>query len=188
MRLLLGLGNPGKRYESHRHNIGAQIVDSIAVKNQLKYKERRRFGSLIADNSPNFLITKSLNYMNESGVGLRSLLNFYKLDPTSLIVFYDDLDLQVGDLRLKKGGGSGGHNGIKSIEQNLGTNDFCRVRVGIGRPTTQQSVSSFVLSEPSRIERERFHEIIAKILGSLVDILEDFALAMNDINQRKRSN
>ena len=136
MKLIAGLGNPGSRYERNRHNIGFQVVDELAARHTLafdktKHKARLADGRIGGDR---VLLVKPLTFMNAVGEAIQPLIAFFKIDVADLIVIYDDLDLPTGKLRLRPFGGAGGHNGMKSLIQRLGSDQFPRVRVGIDCP------------------------------------------------------
>lgn len=155
MKLIIGLGNPGKQYEKTRHNAGFMVVDELAEAlgislNQLKFKGMLGEGRVGAEKA---LLLKPLTYMNLSGESMIQVLQFYKMQPEDILVIYDDLDTPVGQIRLRMKGSAGGHNGIKSIIQHLGTEEFNRIRVGIGRPQPGKKVVDYVL-EPFFSEEE----------------------------------
>lgn len=141
--LIVGLGNPGSQYSSNRHNIGFMVLDLLASEFDLHFSETRNFKSYIASNQQ-IILCKPTTYMNTSGEAVALLKNYFKLE--EFWVVYDDLDLAFGDLRFKRGGGSGGHNGLKSIDSHCGT-DYWRARCGIGRPEEKCDVASYVLSD-----------------------------------------
>lgn len=147
MHLLIGLGNPGQKYAQNRHNIGFQIIDLLAQRHQLSFDEKKhkaRFAKgMIGEHK--VILVKPQTYMNDSGHAVRGLVNFYKVPFINLIVVTDDLDLPHGKLRLRPKGGAGGQKGIKSIIQQLGSNDFARLRVGIGRPPGRMEAAAYVL-------------------------------------------
>jgi len=152
MTLFVGLGNPEATYENNRHNIGFKVVDSLI--NHFKAKDVSKnsfYGNLYKSN--NLLFLKPTTYMNLSGTSLVAVKNFYKIDINNIIVIHDDLDLLFGALRFKKGGGHGGHNGLKSIDKVIGR-DYIRARMGIGKPEYKSQVANFVLSNFKRDEME----------------------------------
>lgn len=143
----VGLGNPGKKYESTRHNLGFQVVDRLAELFQLTGWERK-FDALLAPGrleNRRFLLVKPQTYMNDSGRAVQAVLHFYKIPLEKLLVIVDDLDMEVGKIRQRTKGSDGGHRGLRSISQCLGTQGFNRIRIGIGRPPPGQSVISRVL-------------------------------------------
>lgn len=153
--LIIGLGNPGKRYESTRHNIGFMALDVLAAQLEIALKQKS-FNALwgkgtIAGN--NVLLAEPQTFMNLSGTAVRQLQSFFKTDISNLIVIHDDLDLPLGAVRLKAGGGTAGHKGLASIESNLGTSEFVRVRLGIGKPVDKSRIEGYVL-EPFQKEEK----------------------------------
>jgi PTH1 family peptidyl-tRNA hydrolase len=168
MILLVGLGNPGPRYAGHRHNIGFLTADAIAAAHRFS-AFRARFQGLIAEGtlgSERALILKPQTYMNESGRSVGAALRFFRLAPEQVIVFYDELDLPLGKLRVKQGGGTAGHNGVRSIAAHIGA-EFWRVRLGIGHPGDKERVLGHVLSEFSKDEQS--------LVTSLVEAVADAA-------------
>lgn len=154
--LVVGLGNPGERYAQTRHNIGFWVVDLLAVSTGCTFSVHKRSGAdagtgRLAGRS--VVLAKPRCYMNESGRHVAPLANFYSVPPTNVIVIHDDLDLEFGRIRLKCGGGEGGHNGLRSVAAALGSKDFYRVRIGIGRPPGRQEPASFVLEKFTLAER-----------------------------------
>jgi PTH1 family peptidyl-tRNA hydrolase len=153
--LIIGLGNPGKHYEPTRHNIGFMALDALAAQLEVSLKQKS-FNALwgkgtIAEN--NVLLAEPQTFMNLSGTAVRQLQSFFKTDISNLIVIHDDLDLPFGSVRLKAGGGTAGHKGLASIESNLGTSEFTRVRLGIGKPVDKSRIEGYVL-EPFRKEEQ----------------------------------
>ncbi|MCW2811457.1 MAG: pth [Friedmanniella sp.] len=160
--LVVGLGNPGPAYASHRHNVGYHVVEHLArsldarfsvVKGLRAEVAEARMGPPGAD-VPRLALVKSRTFMNETGGPISGLLSYYKLPPEQMIVVHDELDIDPGQLRLKFGGGDNGHNGLKSIRRSLGTGDFFRVRVGVGRPPGRQDAADFLLSNFPAASRE----------------------------------
>lgn len=158
MKLIIGLGNPGTQYEKTRHNIGFHVVDKLAHKYSLRWERRNR--AMIASGvigSEKVVLVKPLTFMNNSGEAVGEFVRWYKVEPDDILVIYDDLDLPVGNIRLRARGSSGGHNGIKSLTQHLHTDQFPRLRVGIGRPThAKMSTIDYVLGSPVGEERIQF--------------------------------
>lgn len=136
MKLLIGLGNPGSQYEHTRHNVGFHVMDALATKCGLRWERRNR--ALLASgnvDAEKVVLVKPLTFMNNSGEAVSELVRWYKIQPEDILVIYDDLDLPVGQIRLRPKGSAGGHNGLSSIIHHLHTDQFPRLRVGIGRPT-----------------------------------------------------
>ncbi|UCZ55192.1 aminoacyl-tRNA hydrolase [Bacillus shivajii] len=186
MKLIVGLGNPGKKYDGTRHNIGFEVIDqcqeSLSISlDQSKFKGT--FGYRQIGEEKIFLL-KPLTYMNLSGESIVPLMNFYKMDVEDLLVIYDDLDLPPGSIRLRQKGGHGGHNGIRSIISQLGTDKFKRIRVGIGRPPEGQAVPNYVLGgfqQDERIEVDRAVEKSVKAIEAWTTT--SFANVMNEYNK-----
>ncbi|GAB7387215.1 aminoacyl-tRNA hydrolase [Bacillaceae bacterium] len=186
MKIIVGLGNPGKEYEETRHNVGFLVVDRIAAElgidlHQTKFKSV--FGEkLVAQEK--VILLKPLTYMNLSGEAVAEIAAFYKLAAEDLLIIYDDLDLPVGKIRLRFKGSSGGHNGMKSIIRQLGTEEFKRIRVGIGRPASGQSVVDYVLSPFLPAERQDLERAVERAAQAALAWLEKpFAQVMNEYNQ-----
>lgn len=152
--LVVGLGNPGPTYASHRHNVGFHVVDLLAIRIGARFAAAKGIRVEVAEgrlglpgpDSQRLILMKSRSYMNETGGGVSALLSFYKLPPERLIAVHDELDIDPGQLRVKFGGGDNGHNGLRSIRSSIGTGDFYRVRFGVGRPPGRQDPADFLLS------------------------------------------
>lgn len=159
--VVVGLGNPGDRYAGNRHNVGAMVVAELAKRyaSPLKAHKSRcaaaqvRLGMPAGVPGPAAVIAVPTSYMNESGGPVKALLGFYGAGPDRLVVIHDELDLEAGQVRLKADGGEGGHNGLRSISKSLGTREYARVRVGIGRPPGRMDAADFVLRDFSATER-----------------------------------
>jgi PTH1 family peptidyl-tRNA hydrolase len=166
--LVVGLGNPGPGYAGNRHNVGDMVVTELAKRVSASFKSSRS-NALVAEGRSGtdpsagirFILAKPLSFMNLSGGPTSSLLKYYKLGATRLIVVHDELDIPFDTVRLKLGGGNGGHNGIRDISSALGTPDYIRVRVGIGRPPGRMDAASFVLQNFSGTERETLPNLIS---------------------------
>lgn len=164
MKLLVGLGNPGADYEKTRHNIGFMAVDAIAHRHnflvpKLKFRSEIREGMI---GGAKLLIQKPLTFMNLSGAPVQELCQFYKIPPEAVVVFHDDLDLAFGKIKIKQGGGHGGHNGLKSLDSHLGHN-YWRIRLGIGHPGDKDEVTGHVLGTFPLAEREQVGEWLGHI-------------------------
>jgi PTH1 family peptidyl-tRNA hydrolase len=157
VRIVVGLRNPGADYEGTRHNVGSEVVDSLTERlGEPPGRAPSRISGLIAQTGlgeDRTLFLLPFTFMNESGRVVRSALDYYKVAPADLLVIHDDIDLPFGRLRLQVGGGSGGHNGIRSVESALGTKEFSRLKVGVGRPPASQDPADFVLRQFSKKER-----------------------------------
>jgi PTH1 family peptidyl-tRNA hydrolase len=189
-KLICGLGNPGPEYEGHRHNIGFQVVDAVADRfgvrlNQGKFAGRIGQGTI---GKSRVLLFKPQTFMNASGTALAQAVRFYKVDPADLLVVHDELDLPFGRLQLKLGGGAGGHNGISSIIDTLGLDDFGRLRIGIGKPEgpgAKERVVGHVLSDFSREERSALPQLVDRAVEAVEIWQQDgIATAMNRFNRK----
>lgn len=166
MLIIAGLGNPGRQYAGHRHNVGFMAADAIARRHSFS-PWTKKFNALVCEGrlgAEKVLLMKPQTYMNLSGQAVGEALRFYKLEPENLIVLYDELDLAPGKLRVKKGGGAGGHNGIKSIDAHCGK-DYRRVRIGIGHPGDKARVNAHVLSDFAKAD----HEWLEPMLDAVAD-------------------
>ncbi|CAM2790568.1 aminoacyl-tRNA hydrolase [Prescottella defluvii] len=155
--LVVGLGNPGPQYEKTRHNIGFMVADVLAGRVSGKFSAHKRSGAEIVQTriaGRQVILAKPRSYMNLSGGAVSGLARFFSVKPESIVVVHDELDLDFGTIRLKLGGGEGGHNGLRSISQSLGTKDYLRTRVGIGRPPGRQDPADYVLKPFSSVERK----------------------------------
>jgi peptidyl-tRNA hydrolase, PTH1 family len=157
--LVVGLGNPGPAYAGHRHNIGYLVNDELARRLGGSWKSHKSSRTDVVEGrlsmgGPRLVLGRPRSYMNEVGGPVKALATFYKVKPDHLVVIHDELDIPFDTMRVKTGGGDNGHNGLKSIRGSLGTGDFYRVRVGIGRPPGRQDVADFVLSNYSSTERK----------------------------------
>lgn len=167
IRLIVGLGNPGREYETTRHNAGYWWVDELARLRNLGFRNEARFHGLTARgqlHDHEMLLLKPLTFMNVSGRAVGALAQFYKITPAEILVVHDELDLPPGVARLKLGGGHGGHNGLKDIIAHLGAKDFWRLRIGIGHPGERADVANYVLHDPRREERELIEEAMQRAL------------------------
>lgn len=165
--LIIGLGNPGREYESTRHNVGFRWVDEFARLHNLSFKNETKFHGLAARgqlHGREMLLLKPQTFMNVSGRSVGALAQFYKIEPAEILVVHDDLDLPPGAARLKLGGGHGGHNGLKDIIAHLGTRDFWRLRLGIGHPGERAEVVNFVLNDPRKEERALIEQAVQRAL------------------------
>lgn len=157
--LVVGLGNPGPTYAGHRHNVGHKVVEELADRMGSGFRNHKSGRAVVVEGrlvpgGPRLVLAELRSYMNESGGPLKALLTFYKLPVERLVVVHDELDIPFDTLRVKRGGGDNGHNGLRSVRAALGTGDYYRVRVGVGRPPGRQPVADFVLSDYSAAERK----------------------------------
>jgi PTH1 family peptidyl-tRNA hydrolase len=168
MRLLVGLGNPGPRYAGNRHNIGFMAVDAIVRRHSFS-SIRERFHSLTAEGTidgEKVIALAPQTFMNDSGRAVQAAVQFFKLQPTDVIVIYDEIDLPLGKVRVKRGGGAGGHNGIRSIDAHIGA-DYWRVRMGVDHPGQKELVKSYVLMDFFKEE----HETVQSMLDAVADAI-----------------
>lgn len=173
IKALIGLGNPGKEYKNTRHNVGFMVADLVAstLKCGKKYKEKC-FSHIIECPDHDLLIVKPQTYMNNSGIAVKNLLDDYNLKPEEILVVYDDLDLPLGTIRLKKKGSSGGHRGVKSIIENIKTEDFPRLKIGIGRPANKKDVVNYVLSPFSKEEKFILEKVLSSATDCIINVLK----------------
>jgi len=183
--LIVGLGNPGRKYETTRHNAGFHVVDLLAAESNLSFDERRNKALLargcLADQS--VALVKPQTFMNLSGEAVGPLARFYKVPVERIVVIYDDLDLPTAQLRLRPKGGSGGHKGMTSIIQHLGSREFSRLRIGIGRPPGRMPVEAYVLqkfSEAEWAEMEQTYRLAVQAIHALLS--DGLEAAMNQFN------
>ena len=161
--LIVGLGNPEPKYDNTRHNIGFAIVDELAEVWQMPLKENKRFQGLFAEGvvgGQKVRLLKPLTYMNRSGQSVRAVSDWYKVQPSSVLVVYDDMDLPVGRLRIRTSGSAGGHNGMKSIIAHLGVKEFPRLRIGIGKSDGEKGTISHVLGKFTPQEAKTIEEVL----------------------------
>ncbi len=182
MKVIVGLGNPGVRYQWNRHNIGFQVADRLAERFSILISTRR-FKTLYGKgriDSEEVVLAKPLTYMNRSGEAVREIVNFFHIGIEGLIVIHDDLDLTFGRLRFKRRGGDGGHQGVRSIIENLGKNDFIRLKVGIGRPPPEMDPADYVLTSFDKTQRILLNDILSRASESVaVMLIEGLETAMN---------
>jgi PTH1 family peptidyl-tRNA hydrolase len=179
--LIAGLGNPGPGYSSHRHNVGHMALDVLADRLGARFKSHKTNSAVaetrIAPGGAKLVLAKPNSYMNLSGGPIAALLRFYSLEPSQLVVLHDELDLPFDTVRLKAGGGSGGNNGIRDIAAAIGTGDFTRVRIGIGRPPGRQDPADYVLSPFSSAERELLPNLLSDAADATEQLITEGLLA-----------
>jgi len=188
-QLIVGLGNPESKYDKTRHNIGFTAIDQIALKWQCSWQENRRFQGLISEGmSPNkekVRLLKPLTYMNLSGQSVRAVLDWYKYSTNSLLIIYDDMDLPLGRLRLRLTGSDGGHNGMKSIISHVGTQQFPRLRLGIGKSNANKETISHVLGRFSEAENQVMSQVLQQTIKCVeTSLSEGIEKAMNVYNNK----
>lgn len=187
MKIVVGLGNPGIQYQWARHNVGFQVVDRLAETYHLNISHRR-FGSLYGTgwiDSEKVIITKPTTFMNRSGEAVQKVIRFFNIGTEDLIVIHDDLDLPFGNLRFKRRGGDGGHQGVRSIIESIGGNVFPRLKVGIGRPPRGVEAAQYVLNEFDKIERSQLGKVLSEAVEALsLLLLKGASEAMNRYNKK----
>ncbi len=171
--LFVGLGNPGEKHKNNRHNVGFMALDCLSAfhkfgRSRTKFLGRTAMGSL---DERKLISFKPQTFMNESGRAVREASNFYKIGPERIIVFHDELDLPFGQVRVKKGGGHAGHNGLKSIDENIGT-DYFRIRIGISHPGEKEKVTGHVLGDLSKEDAETLQKILTSIAENISTLIE----------------
>jgi PTH1 family peptidyl-tRNA hydrolase len=183
--LILGLGNPGPQYAGNRHNAGFMVLDVLADRVGGKFKSHKSRGEVVETRiaGERAVLAKPRSYMNESGGPAASLRDFFKAPIDRIIVVHDELDLVLGALRLKQGGGDNGHNGLKSLRKSLGSGEFFRVRLGVGRPPGRQDPADFVLRDYSAAERKEVGVQLERAADSIEVLVRDgLAAAQNAFN------
>ncbi len=186
IKLIVGLGNPGANYEKTRHNAGAWLVENLAHQNHIALKPDTKFKGMVgclnhAGHDCRLLLPST--FMNLSGHSVRALASFYKITPSEILVAHDELDLPTGTARVKRGGGHGGHNGLRDIIAQLNTPDFYRLRIGIGHPGQKDLVVDYVLQKPNKSEKEQIDDAITSALIIIPDIIDGhFERAMQKLH------
>lgn len=190
MFVVVGLGNPGKKYENTRHNVGFMVIDAMAEKYGISITEKKHkalcgMGMIEGEK---VLLIKPQTYMNLSGESVRSILDFYKIDPEEdLLIIYDDISLAPGNIRIRKKGSAGGHNGIKSIIAHAGTQNFMRIKVGVGEKPTGWDLADYVLGRFSQEDNSKIQNIMSDIImATTLLVRKDVDKAMNDFNAKKQ--
>jgi PTH1 family peptidyl-tRNA hydrolase len=187
---VVGLGNPGPGYAGNRHNVGAMVLDVLADRAGLRLSAGKgpRARTLTGEGrlaGRRVVLARPLTYMNESGGPVRGLLDWSKLPVADLVVVHDELDIPFGAVRLKRGGGEGGHNGLRSISRSTGTKDYLRVRVGIGRPPGRQDPADFVLRDFSATERKELDLLLVEAADAVESLLsKGLEAAQNEVHPR----
>ncbi|OGH94521.1 MAG: aminoacyl-tRNA hydrolase [Candidatus Magasanikbacteria bacterium RIFOXYD2_FULL_41_14] len=178
MKLIVGLGNPGKKYENTRHNVGWLVLDKIISDFRLQISDLNKKNInaeifALEIKKQKIILAKPLTFMNESGQAISALVNFYKINPTDLIVVHDDKDLPLGEIRVQTNRGPAGHNGIKSIIEKLGTQNFTRVRVGVaGEMLEKMETADFVLAKFTSEEKKVLEKVLAEAVKKIVDLIK----------------
>ncbi|MDC1475892.1 aminoacyl-tRNA hydrolase [Pelagibacteraceae bacterium] len=186
MQLLVGLGNPNQNSTNNRHNVGFLVIDAINEKFKLS-KQKPKFKGLLTTgkiNEQKVFAIKPLTFMNSSGICVKELIEYFKIEVKDVFVFHDDMDIDVGKVKVKFGGSSAGHNGIESIDKNIGKN-YSRIRIGIGRPKKNSTGADHVLDNFSSDENENVGEVTKNIINSIAVLInKDLDLFSSQINQK----
>ncbi len=189
MRLIVGLGNPGKEYDMTRHNVGFEVLDKLAKKHQIEFT-KTKFNGLYCEfkkNLETIILLKPLSYMNLSGEVIKKFMTYYHINIDDLLVIHDDLDIELGYFKMKDKGSSGGHNGLKNIEDQLNTQDYKRIKIGISN-NKQIDTKNYVLGKFSKEEQEKLSLVIDKVIEIIEESLEcDFYKLMSKYNIKNRS-
>jgi len=187
MLLLVGLGNPNPNNDNNRHNVGFVVIDSINNKYKLS-KQKPKFKGLLTTGQieeQKVFAIKPLTFMNNSGVCIKELIEYFKIEAKNVFVFHDDMDIDVGKIKVKFGGSNAGHNGIESLDKNIGKN-YSRIRIGIGRPKENSTGSDHVLDNFSIEERQSITEVIDNIIKSISTLIKkDLDLFSSKVNQKQ---
>jgi peptidyl-tRNA hydrolase, PTH1 family len=183
--LVVGLGNPGDEYARTRHNVGFEVVDVLVARHdgRLRSGKERALAGEVRVGGMRLALARPLTYMNDSGAAVRALVRRYGVAPERLVIVHDELDLPVGALKVKAGGGLAGHNGLRSIKAHLHTDEFLRVRIGVGKPTSKERGADHVLSSFSKRERTEIDVMVERAADAVETILADgIDAAMNRFN------
>lgn len=189
MYLIAGLGNPDKKYEHTRHNVGFDVIDELAEKYNININEKKHkafIGKGVIEGQK-VVLAKPQTYMNLSGESIVELVHYYKIDPeTEMIVIYDDISFAPGNLRIRQRGSAGGHNGIKNIIKCLGTQEFMRIKVGVGEKPPNWDLADFVLGHFAKEERENLESAIDRAMEAVGYMINgDVVKAMNEYNKKQ---
>lgn len=188
IRLIVGLGNPGKEHEGTRHNAGYRLVERFADAQRISLRKEAKYHGIAGrDDSAGLWLLMPTTYMNLSGKSVGALAGFFKIAPAEILVAHDELDFLPGVVKMKLGGGTGGHNGLRDVTAQLGTNDYWRIRLGIGHPGDRDVVSDYVLSRPSKLDREAIEEAIDRALEILpLAVAGDVERAMHKLHSKPK--
>lgn len=187
VKMIVGLGNPGSKYEKTKHNIGFMAIDNIVKNLDVTFTDYKNFKAQIGStfvNHEKVYFVKPTTFMNNSGIAVKALLTYYNIDITDLIVIYDDLDMEVSKLRLRSKGSAGGHNGIKSIIAHIGTQEFNRIKVGIGRPLKGMTVINHVMGQFNTEDNIAISLTLDRVVNAVKFYLQenDFEKTMQKFN------
>lgn len=185
MYLIVGLGNPEKEYANTRHNMGFDTINKLAEKNGIAIN-KEKFNALYEKGiiyGEKVILVKPQTYMNLSGKAIKEFVDFYKIDLDKIIIIYDDIDTDIGEIRIRKQGGSGSHNGMKSVISEIDSNDFTRIRIGIGQPEFKLDMINYVIGKVSEEERQSLQTGVDKAVLAIEEIIKNGVdIAMNKFN------
>ena len=175
--LVVGLGNPGREYAANRHNVGFMVADLLASRVGAKFGRHKRAVAEVAEGrlgfgGPKLILAKPLTFMNLSGAPVVALAQFFKVPVDNVVAVHDELDLPYGQVRVKRGGGEGGHNGLRSMSRSLGTKEYVRVRFGVGRPPGRQDPADYVLSDFSSTERKELEFLVDRAADAVEMVVQ----------------
>ena len=191
LKLIVGLGNPEQKYLPTRHNVGFWVLDSLAQELSKKFTLSKKYESELFEHEYEtklFHMMKPLSYINNSGKPIKKFIKNKDINPENILIIYDDLDLDVGKIRLKLDGGSGGHNGLNSIIEQIGSKNFWRLRVGIGKPYQKHEVINYVLGKPSQFDKNIIDKSIKVMLNEINSFFKgESTKLMNKLNQGKNT-
>ncbi|NCO24393.1 MAG: aminoacyl-tRNA hydrolase [Candidatus Infernicultor aquiphilus] len=190
MKMVVGLGNPGLQYEFSRHNIGFRIIDNLALNIEIEFKRVKSYDSLVSRGklmNHKLILVKPQTYMNLSGKSVSKIVSYYRISFPDLLIVYDDLNLELGQIRIRKRGSAGGHKGVESIIQYLNSEDIPRLRIGIGKPSINSNFdyASYVLSNFNNNEKDKISEVIQLSTEAIKTVIEDgLEKAMRKYNRK----
>jgi PTH1 family peptidyl-tRNA hydrolase len=185
-RLVVGLGNPGRQYAGTRHNVGFDVVDALAGRLNASWEAAPRGIEALMARAPGVVLVKPLTFMNLSGTAVTGLMQFYKLPAEDIVVIVDDVNLELGRLRIRRSGSAGGHNGLKSIIGSLGSEEFARMRMGVGRGDARRDLADHVLSRFDAAERADVEALIGRAADAAqLFVTDDIGLVMNRYNRKE---
>ncbi|KPJ22341.1 aminoacyl-tRNA hydrolase [Streptococcus phocae] len=176
VKMIVGLGNPGSKYDKTKHNIGFMAVDRIVKDLDVSFTEEKNFKALVGStfiNQEKIYFVKPITFMNNSGIAVKALLTYYNISIADLLVIYDDLDIEVGKIRFRQKGSAGGHNGIKSLIAHIGTQEFDRIKIGIGRPKDGMTVINHVLGDFSKDDAITMSLTLDKVVNAVNYYLQE---------------
>lgn len=188
IKLIVGLGNPGSEYEHTRHNIGFDFIDELAYTLKTNFKPEKKYFGYVAKTTladGELWLLKPTTYMNKSGTSVQALTKFYKIKPEEILIVHDELDIPCGQVRFKKGGSNGGHNGLKDIQSWLGTADFYRLRIGIDHPGDRNLVINYVLHKPTLQQKKLIESAVEKCLSVMPKLFNNEFNAVQQILHSK---